>query len=197
VKSFSCVLTQAYNFRFTPVRAVCSTKKIRPANWYGSKDRMSRRWGCSECSWVFKPSGRPAAGESLDERKRTFRTQLSEEFASHACAEPPRVKGATPWRRRVGRCKGRTIAVLESDRGLDQGGGKKKLESGPIKNLVPETRARPLSHHNCTNAKSFGDPSSPHNSLRVQVPSSGGNSPASRLVVLAKHPSTQCSHNHP
>jgi rubredoxin len=59
-------------------------------------------WGCSECSWVFNPSGPPAAGESLDEMKRTFRTQLSEEFASHACAEHPRVKGATPWRRRVG-----------------------------------------------------------------------------------------------
>ena len=58
-------------------------------------------WGCSGCSWVFFPCG-PPAGESLDEMKRTFKTQLSEEFASHVCAEHPRVKGATPWKRRAG-----------------------------------------------------------------------------------------------
>jgi len=59
------------------------------------------RWGCSECAWVFNPSG-PPADELLDEMKRTFKTQLSAEFASHACAEHPRVKDATPWKRRVG-----------------------------------------------------------------------------------------------
>jgi hypothetical protein len=58
-------------------------------------------WGCSECAWVFNRFG-PPADESLDEMKRTFKTQLSEEFASHACAEHPRVKGATPWKRRAG-----------------------------------------------------------------------------------------------
>ncbi len=71
-------------------------------------------WGCSECSWVFNPSGPPAAGESLDEMKRTFRTQLSEEFASHACAEHPRVKaqrlGSGAW----GNVRHAPIAVLES-----------------------------------------------------------------------------------
>jgi hypothetical protein len=50
-------------------------------------------WGCSECAWVFKPSG-PAIGISLDEMKRNFQMQLSEEFASHACAKRPLVKGA-------------------------------------------------------------------------------------------------------
>ena len=50
-------------------------------------------WGCSECAWVFNPSG-PAVGKSLDEMKRNFQMQLSEEFASHACAKRPLVKGA-------------------------------------------------------------------------------------------------------
>jgi hypothetical protein len=50
-------------------------------------------WGCSECAWVFNPAG-PAIGKSLDEMKRNFQMQLSEEFASHACAKRPLVKGA-------------------------------------------------------------------------------------------------------
>jgi hypothetical protein len=50
-------------------------------------------WGCSECAWVFNPSG-PAIGKTLDEMKRNFQMQLSEEFASHACAKHPLVKGA-------------------------------------------------------------------------------------------------------
>ena len=52
-------------------------------------------WGCSECAWVFNPSG-PPTGKSLGEIKRNFQRQLSQEFASHACAKHPRVKGATP-----------------------------------------------------------------------------------------------------
>jgi hypothetical protein len=53
------------------------------------------RWGCTECAWVFNPSDL-LTGKSLDEMKRNFQLQLSEEFASHACAQHPRVKGATP-----------------------------------------------------------------------------------------------------
>lgn len=49
-------------------------------------------WGCCECAWLFNFSGR-VSGKSLDEMKRTFQGQLSEEFTSHACAEYPRVKG--------------------------------------------------------------------------------------------------------
>jgi hypothetical protein len=50
-------------------------------------------WGCSECAWVFTLPDLPA-GRSLDEMKRNFQMQLSQEFASHACATRPRVKGA-------------------------------------------------------------------------------------------------------
>ena len=50
-------------------------------------------WGCSECTWFFRISG-PPTGKSLDEMKLNFQVQLSEEFASHACANHPRMKGA-------------------------------------------------------------------------------------------------------
>jgi hypothetical protein len=50
-------------------------------------------WRCSECAWVLNPSDLPA-GKTIDEMKRKFRVQLSEEFASHACADHPRAKGA-------------------------------------------------------------------------------------------------------
>ena len=46
-----------------------------------------------ECVWFFSISG-PPTGKSLDEMKLNFQVQLSEEFASHACANHPRIKGA-------------------------------------------------------------------------------------------------------
>ena len=49
--------------------------------------------GWSECAWVFHPYD-PPVGKSLDEMKQNFQMQLSEEFASHGCAERPRVKVA-------------------------------------------------------------------------------------------------------
>ncbi len=55
--------------------------------------QRAKGWGCSECAWMFHPSG-PPIGKSLDEMKRNFEAQLSEEFASHSCAERPRIKGA-------------------------------------------------------------------------------------------------------
>jgi hypothetical protein len=48
-----------------------------------------RGWGCSECVWVFHPSD-PPIGRSLDEMKRNFQMQLSQEFESHDCFEYPR-----------------------------------------------------------------------------------------------------------
>jgi hypothetical protein len=47
--------------------------------------------GCSECAWVFKPSG-PLAGNSLDEMKEIFERLRDKEFAIHVCAEHPRDK---------------------------------------------------------------------------------------------------------
>jgi hypothetical protein len=48
-----------------------------------------RGWGCSECSWVFNPSGAPV-GHSLDEMIQNYEKQREQEFASHDCAEYPR-----------------------------------------------------------------------------------------------------------
>jgi hypothetical protein len=49
--------------------------------------------GCSECAWVFKPSG-PPAGNSLDEMKEIFTHLRDKEFALHVCAEHPKAKKA-------------------------------------------------------------------------------------------------------
>jgi hypothetical protein len=57
------------------------------------EERGSVGWGCSECAWVFNLPNLPT-GKSLAEVKRNCEMQLSEEFASHACAERPRVKVA-------------------------------------------------------------------------------------------------------
>jgi len=46
-------------------------------------------WGCSECAWVFNPSGSPT-GKSLDEMKQNYAQQRDKEFTSHVCAGHPR-----------------------------------------------------------------------------------------------------------
>ena len=48
-------------------------------------------YGCSECTWAFKPSG-PLNGNSLDEMKELYKRQRDKEFAIHVCAEHPRAK---------------------------------------------------------------------------------------------------------
>jgi hypothetical protein len=48
-------------------------------------------WGCSECSWVFNPSGSPT-GKSLDEMKENYERQRDRDFATHVCTEHPRAK---------------------------------------------------------------------------------------------------------
>jgi hypothetical protein len=50
-------------------------------------------WGCSECDWIFNPSGVPA-GKSLDEMKRSSNVRLSEKFEAHVCAAHSRAKAA-------------------------------------------------------------------------------------------------------
>jgi hypothetical protein len=48
-------------------------------------------YGCSECAWVFNPSGAPT-GKSLDEMKQNYEQQCDKHFAEHACTEHPRGK---------------------------------------------------------------------------------------------------------
>jgi hypothetical protein len=50
-----------------------------------------RCWGCSECAWVFNPSGAPK-GKTFDESVRNFELQRDKEFTLHVCADQPRAK---------------------------------------------------------------------------------------------------------
>jgi hypothetical protein len=46
-------------------------------------------FGCSQCDWVFKPSGAPV-GETLGEMKQKYEAQRDKEFAAHVCAKTPK-----------------------------------------------------------------------------------------------------------
>jgi hypothetical protein len=48
-------------------------------------------WGCSECAWLFNPSGSPI-GKSLDEMIQNYEEWREKEFAVHVCAEHSRAK---------------------------------------------------------------------------------------------------------
>jgi hypothetical protein len=51
--------------------------------------RNFQGFGCSECNWMFNPSG-ALFDESLDEMKRKYEAQRDKEFAAHVCAKHPR-----------------------------------------------------------------------------------------------------------
>jgi hypothetical protein len=57
------------------------------------EEQRFRGWGCSECAWVFNPSG-PPTGISLEEMKQNYEQQRDKDFADHFCAEHPRAKRA-------------------------------------------------------------------------------------------------------
>jgi hypothetical protein len=46
-------------------------------------------FSCSECNWMFKPSG-ALVGESLDDMKQKYEAQRDKEFAAHVCVKHPR-----------------------------------------------------------------------------------------------------------
>src|ERR1700730_9554300 len=76
---FPCPLARAACF----VRGLRSRKVV----WVEGQ----KGWGCSECAWVFHPSG-PPTGESLDEMKRNFQARCEQEFTLHVCAGHRRAK---------------------------------------------------------------------------------------------------------
>jgi rubredoxin len=51
-------------------------------------------WGCSECAWVFNPTG-PPTGESLAEMQSRFEQKRDREFRSHVCAEHSTTRSKT------------------------------------------------------------------------------------------------------
>jgi len=48
-------------------------------------------WGCSQCAWVFNPSGAPT-GKSLNEMKANYERRRDNDFEAHVCTEHPRGK---------------------------------------------------------------------------------------------------------
>jgi rubredoxin len=69
---------------------------VRKMIWVEST--RSEVWACSECAWVFNPSG-PPRGTSLDEMKQNFERQRDKEFASHVCAQHSRTYSPESRRR--------------------------------------------------------------------------------------------------
>jgi hypothetical protein len=60
-----------------------------PRNLVWLQNQNFQGFGCSECNWVFKPSG-ALVGKSLDEMKRKYEAERDTEFAAHVCAKHPR-----------------------------------------------------------------------------------------------------------
>jgi hypothetical protein len=56
-----------------------------------TEQRRFRGWGCSECAWVFNPSG-PPSGKFFDEMMRNFELQRDKAFSLHVCADHPRTE---------------------------------------------------------------------------------------------------------
>jgi len=54
-----------------------------------------RGFGCSECAWVFNPSGAPS-GNSFDEMMQNFESQRDQAFKLHVCAVHPKSQGLKP-----------------------------------------------------------------------------------------------------
>jgi hypothetical protein len=58
------------------------------------EEQSFQGWGCSECVWVFNPSGAPI-GKSLDEMMKNYERKRDKDFVIHVCAEHPRAKNIT------------------------------------------------------------------------------------------------------
>jgi hypothetical protein len=63
---------------------------MREMVWIETATRAD--WTCSDCAWVFKPSG-PPLGRTIEEMKQNYERQGQKEFAVHACVQHPRDKG--------------------------------------------------------------------------------------------------------
>jgi rubredoxin len=78
----------------------CSLVRSRPIAKKPYNDAMPRElvwidqpsfrgWGCSQCAWIFNPTG-PPSGDTFEEMKQNFEELRDKEFVSHVCANPPR-----------------------------------------------------------------------------------------------------------
>jgi hypothetical protein len=59
-----------------------------PRNLVWIKSQNFEGFGCSECQWVFNPTG-TLVDKSLDQMKQTYEAERDKEFAAHTCAKFP------------------------------------------------------------------------------------------------------------
>jgi hypothetical protein len=80
--------------------AVFSQERTAPASFGGEAMKRKLVWreersvwllGCSECDWVFNPSGFPT-GSTIEEMMHNYEQQSDKDFAAHVCSEYPRGK---------------------------------------------------------------------------------------------------------
>jgi hypothetical protein len=83
------LMPQAANYSLLARRRIMAS--LRELIWI--QERHFQGWGCSECAWVFRPSG-PPTGNSLQEMKENYLRLRDEESAAHVCAEHPSAKKA-------------------------------------------------------------------------------------------------------
>jgi hypothetical protein len=72
---------------FTQSREATQVDMSRKLVWI--EQPHFRGFGCSECAWVFNPSGAPI-GKSFDEMMRNYESLRDKEFRLHICADHPR-----------------------------------------------------------------------------------------------------------
>lgn len=65
-----------------------NAKRQMPSRLVWIDEKRFRGFVCSECAWVFNPSGSPA-GNSFNEMMRNFELQRDREFSSQVCADHP------------------------------------------------------------------------------------------------------------
>ena len=63
-----------------------NAKRQMPSRLVWIEKKGFRSFGCSECAWVFNPSGSPT-DNSFNEMMRNFELQRDREFSSHVCAD--------------------------------------------------------------------------------------------------------------
>jgi rubredoxin len=79
------IMPEAANYSHLARRPRVAT--LRALIW--TEEARFQGWSCSECAWVFSPSG-PPKGNSLEEMKEHYERLRGKEFATHVCAEHPR-----------------------------------------------------------------------------------------------------------
>jgi hypothetical protein len=70
--------------------------KSRPRTLTWISDAYFHGPGCSQCAWLFRPSG-PPTGNSLHEMKKNYVRRCNEEFARHVCAQHSRPANARSY----------------------------------------------------------------------------------------------------